>query len=160
MGNKLLIQYFCLAVILQLIFSELLTINGFQPNIMLLFVILSQMSQSNTSKAVMIGFLVGLVCDLVLFTGIYLGLSSLVFSICAFIASRIRFNFVFQTFDLYWIATLLVGIVVYCLFRYDFLLFSNFFLFLKSVISISLYSVFVSFILVKLFSIKRVILSA
>ncbi len=157
---RLFIQYFCLAVILQLIFSELLTINGFQPNIMLLFVILSQMSQSNTSKAVMIGFLVGLVCDLVLFTGIYLGLSSLVFSICAFIASRIRFNFVFQTFDLYWIATLLVGIVIYCLFRYDFLLFSNFFLFLKSVISISLYSVFVSFILVKLFSLKRVILSA
>ena len=157
---RLFIKYFCLAVILQLIFSELLTINGFQPNIMLLFIILSQMSQSNTSKAVIIGFLVGLVCDLVLFTGTYLGLSSLVFSICAFIASRIRFNFVFQTFDLYWITTLLVGIVIYCLFRYDFLFFSNFFLFLKSVISISLYSVFVSFILVKLFSIKRVILSA
>lgn len=157
---RLFIKYFCLAVILQLIFSELLTINGFQPNIMLLFVILSQMSQSNTSKAVIIGFLVGLVCDLVLFTGTYLGLSSLVFSICAFIASRIRFNFVFQTFDLYWITTLLVGIVIYCLFRYDFLFFSNFFLFLKSVISISLYSVFVSFILVKLFSLKRVILSA
>ena len=157
---RLFIQYFCLSVVFQLIFSELLTINGFQPNIMLLFVILSQMSQSNTSKAVIIGFLVGLVCDLVLFTGTYLGLSSLVFSICAFIASRIRFNFVFQTFDLYWIATLLVGIVIYCLFRYDFLFFSNFFLFLKSVISISLYSVFVSFILVKLFSLKRVILSA
>ncbi|GIT65917.1 MAG: hypothetical protein Ct9H300mP24_2950 [Candidatus Neomarinimicrobiota bacterium] len=157
---RLFIQYFCLAVVFQLIFSELLTINGFQPNIMLLFVILSQMSQSNTSKAVIIGFLVGLVCDLVLFTGTYLGLSSLVFSICAFIASRIRFNFVFQTFDLYWITTLLVGIVIYCLFRYDFLFFSNFFLFLKSVISISLYSVFVSFILVKLFSLKRVILSA
>jgi len=157
---RLFIQYFCLAVVFQLIFSELLTINGFQPNIMLLFVILSQMSQSNTSKAIIIGFLVGLVCDLVLFTGTYLGLSSLVFSSCAFIASRIRFNFVFQTFDLYWITTLLVGIVIYCLFRYDFLFFSNFFLFLKSVISISLYSVFVSFILVKLFSIKRVILSA
>ena len=157
---RLFIKYFCLAVILQLIFSELLTINGFQPNIMLLFIILSQMSQSNTSKAVIIGFLVGLVCDLALFAGTYLGLSSLVFSICAFIASRIRFNFVFQTFDLYWIATLLVGIVIYCLFRYDFLFFSNFFLFLKSVISISLYSVFVSFILVKLFSLKRVILSA
>ena len=157
---RLFIQYFCLAVVFQLIFSELLTINGFQPNIMLLFVILSQMSQSNTSKAIIIGFLVGLVCDLVLFTGTYIGLSSLVFSICAFIASRIRFNFVFQTFDLYWITTLLVGIVIYCLFRYDFLFFSNFFLFLKSVISISLYSVFVSFILVKLFSIKRVILSA
>ena len=157
---RLFIQYFCLAVILQLIFSELLTINGFQPNIMLLFVILSQMSQPNTSKAVIIGFLVGLVCDLVLFTGTSLGLSSLIFSICSFIASRIRFNFVFQTFDLYWIATLLVGIMIYCLFRYDFLFFSNFFLFLKSVISISLYSVFVSFILVKLFSLKRIILSA
>ena len=157
---RLFIQYFCLAIILQLVFSELLTINGFQPNIMLLFVILSQMSQPNTSKAVIIGFVVGLVCDLVLFSGTYLGLSSLVFSICAFIASRIRFNFVFQTFDLYWITTLLVGIVIYCLFRYDFLFFSNFFLFLKSVISISLYSVFVSFILVKLFSIKRVILNA
>ena len=157
---RLFIQYFCLAIILQLIFSELLTINGFQPNIMLLFIILSQMSQPNTSKAVIIGFLVGLVCDLVLFSGTYLGLSSLVFSICAFIASRIRFNFVFQTFDLYWVATLLIGIVIYCLFRYDFLFFSDFFLFLKSVISISLYSVFVSFILVKVSSIKRVILSA
>jgi len=157
---RLFIQYFCLAIILQLVFSELLTINGFQPNIMLLFVILSQMSQPNTSKAVIIGFVVGLVCDLVLFSGTYLGLSSLVFSICAFIASRIRFNFVFQTFDLYWITTLLIGIVIYCLFRYDFLLFSNLFLFLKSVISISLYSVFVSFILVKLFSLKRIILSA
>ncbi len=157
---RLFIQYFCLAIILQLVFSELLTINGFQPNIILLFVILSQMSQPNTSKAVIIGFVVGLVCDLVLFSGTYLGLSSLIFSICAFIASRIRFNFVFQTFDLYWITTLLIGIVIYCLFRYDFLLFSNFFLFLKSVISISLYSVFVSFILVKLFSLKRIILSA
>ena len=157
---RLFIQYFCLAIILQLVFSELLTINGFQPNIILLFVILSQMSQPNTPKAVITGFLVGLICDLILFTGTYLGLSSLVFSICAFIASRIRFNFVFRTFDLYWITTLLIGIVVYCLFRYDFLFFSNFFLFLKSVISISLYSVFVSFILVKLFSLKRIILSA
>ena len=157
---RLFIQYLCLAIILQLVFSELLTINGFQPNIMLLFVILSQMSQPNTPKAVITGFLVGLICDLILFTGTYLGLSSLVFSICAFIASRIRFNFVFRTFDLYWITTLLIGIVVYCLFRYDFLFFSNFFLFLKSVIFISLYSVFVSFILVKLFSLKRIILSA
>jgi rod shape-determining protein MreD len=157
---RLFIQYFCLAVTLQLVFSELLTINGFQPNIILLFVILSQMSQPNTPKAVITGFLVGLICDLILFTGTYLGLSSLIFSICAFIASRIRFNFVFRTFDLYWITTLLIGIVVYCLFRYDFLFFSNFFLFLKNVISISLYSIFVSFILVKLFSLKRIILSA
>ena len=64
---RLFIQYLCLAVILQLVFSELLTINGFQPNIMLLFVILSQMSQPNTPKAVITGFLVGLICDLILF---------------------------------------------------------------------------------------------
>ena len=73
---RLFIQYLCLAIILQLVFSELLTINGFQPNIMLLFVILSQMSQPNTPKAVITGFLVGLICDLILFTGTYLGLSS------------------------------------------------------------------------------------
>ena len=156
----LFIQYFLIAVFLQLIFSELLTINGFQPNIMLLFIILSQMPETNPSKAVIRGFLIGLVCDLILFTGIYLGLSSLVFSICAFIASRIRFNFVFRTFDLYWITTLLIGVVIYCLFRYDFLFFNNFFLFLKNLISISLYSVFVSLILVRALSLKRTILSA
>ena len=156
----LFFQYFFISVLLQLLFSELLTINGFQPNIVLLFVILSQMPESNTSKAVLVGFVTGLFCDLVLFTGSYIGLSSLVFSICAFMSSRIRYNFVFRNFDSYWILTLLVGIAIYCLFRYDFLFFSNFFLFLRSFLLISLYSVLVSYILVKILSLKRVVLNA
>ena len=156
----LFFQYFFISVLLQLFFSELLTINGFQPNIMLLFVILSQMPESNTSKAVLVGFAIGLFCDLVLFSGSYIGLSSLVFSICAFMSSRIRYNFVFRNFDSYWILTLFVGIAIYCLFRYDFLFFSNFFLFLKNLLLISLYSVLVSYILVKILSLRRVVLNA
>ena len=156
----LFFQYFLISVLLQLLFSEFLTINGFQPNIVLLFVILSQMPESNTSKAVLVGFFTGLFCDLVLFTGSYIGLSSLVFSICAFMSSRIRYNFVFRNFDSYWILTLLVGIAIYCLFRYDFLFFSNFFLFLRSFLLISLYSVLVSYILVKILSLRKVVLNA
>ena len=156
----LFFQYLFISVLLQLLFSELLTINGFQPNIMLLFVILSQMPESNTSKAVLVGFAIGLFCDLVLFSGSYIGLSSLVFSICAFMSSRIRYNFVFRNFDSYWILTLIVGIAIYCLFRYDFLFFSDFFLFLKNFLLISLYSVLVSYILVKILSLKRVVLNA
>ena len=156
----LFFQYFFISVLLQLLFSELLTINGFQPNIMLLFVILSQMPESNTSKAVLVGFAIGLFCDLVLFSGSYIGLSSLVFSICAFMSSRSRYNFVFRNFDSYWILTLFVGIAIYCLFRYDFLFFSNFFLFLKNLFLISLYSVLVSYILVKILSLRRVVLNA
>ena len=156
----LFFQYFFISIVLQLLFSELLTINGFQPNIMLLFVVLSQMPESNTSKAVLVGFVTGLFCDLVLFSGSYIGLSSLIFSICAFMASRIRYNFVFRNFDSYWILTLLVGIAIYCLFRYDFLFFSDFFLFLKNFLLISLYSLFVSYILVKVLSLKKVVLNA
>ena len=156
----LFFQYFFISVLLQLLFSELLTINGFQPNIMLLFVILSQMPESNTSKAVLVGFAIGLFCDLVLFSGSYIGLSSLVFSICAFMSSRIRYNFVFRNFDSYWILTLFVGIAIYCLFRYDFLFFSNFFLFLRNFLLISLYSVLVSYILVKILSLRKVVLNA
>ena len=121
---------------------------------------LSQMPESNTSKAVLIGFTIGLFCDLVLFSGSYIGLSSLVFSICAFMSSRIRYNFVFRNFDSYWVLTLFIGIAVYCLFRYDFLFFSNFFLFLKNFLSISLYSVLVSYIFVKILSLKKVVLNA
>ena len=123
-------------------------------------IILSQMPESNTSKAVLVGFVTGLFCDLVLFTGSYIGLSSLVFSICAFMSSRIRYNFVFRNFDSYWILTLIVGIAIYCLFRYDFLFFSDFFLFLKNFLLISLYSLFVSYILVKVLSLKKVVLNA
>ena len=156
----LFFQYFFISVVLQLFFSELFTVNGFQPNIILLFIILSQMPESNTSKAVLVGFVTGLFCDLVLFTGSYIGLSSLVFSICAFMSSRIRYNFVFRNFDSYWIFTLLVGIAIYCLFRYDFLFFSNFFLFLRNFLLISLYSVLVSYILVKILSLRKVVLNA
>ena len=156
----LFFQYFFISVVLQLFFSELFTVNGFQPNIILLFIILSQMPESNTSKAVLVGFVTGLFCDLVLFTGSYIGLSSLVFSICAFMSSRIRYNLVFRNFDSYWILTLLVGIAIYCLFRYDFLFFSDFFLFLKNFLLISLYSLFVSYILVKVLSLKKVVLNA
>ena len=156
----LFFRYFLISIVFQLLFSELLTINGFQPNIMLLFVILSQMPESNTSKAVLIGFTIGLFCDLVLFSGSYIGLSSLVFSICAFMSSRIRYNFVFRNFDSYWVLTLFIGIAVYCLFRYDFLFFSNFFLFLKNFLSISLYSFLVSYIFVKILSLKNVVLNA
>ena len=156
----LFFQYFFISVVLQLFFSELFTVNGFQPNIILLFIILSQMPESNTSKAVLVGFVTGLFCDLVLFTGSYICLSSLVFSICAFMSSRIRYNFVFRNFDSYWILTLLVGIAIYCLFRYDFLFFSDFFLFLKNFLLISLYSLFVSYILVKVLSLKKVVLNA
>ena len=156
----LFFQYFFISVVLQLFFSELFTVNGFQPNIILLFIILSQMPESNTSKAVLVGFGTGLFCDLVLFTGSYIGLSSLVFSICAFMSSRIRYNFVFRNFDSYWILTLLVGIAIYCLFRYDFLFFSDFFLFLRNFLLISLYSLFVSYILVKVLSLKKVVLNA
>ena len=156
----LFFQYFFISVVLQLFFSELFTVNGFQPNIILLFIILSQMPESNTSKAVLVGFVTGLFCDLVLFTGSYIGLSSLVFSICAFMSSRIRYNFVFRNFDSYWILTLIVCIAIYCLFRYDFLFFSDFFLFLKNFLLISLYSLFVSYILVKVLSLKKVVLNA
>ena len=156
----LFFRYFLISIVFQLLFSELLTINGFQPNIMLLFVILSQMPESNTSKAVLIGFTIGLFCDLVLFSGSYIGLSSLVFSVCAFVSSRIRYNFVFRNFDSYWILTLLVGIAIYCLFRYDFLFFSNFFLLLRNFLLISLYSVLVSYILVKILSLRKVVLNA
>ena len=73
--------YLFIAIILQLMFAELLTINGFQPNIMLLFIILSSIPMESASRATIIGFLIGLFSDLVLFNGLYLGLSSLVFSI-------------------------------------------------------------------------------
>lgn len=158
----LFFKYFLISIILQLFFSQLFPINGFQPNIILLFVILSQMSESNTSKAVLIGFIIGLFYDLVLFSGSYIGLQSLMFSICAFMASRIRYNFAFRNFDLYWIITLLVGIAIYCLFEgnFPFSSFSNFFIFFKNFLSISLYSISVSYILVKVLSLKKVVLNA
>ena len=59
------IKYFPVAVILQLTFSELLTLNGYQANIMLIYVILCSMPLGNTSKSTLCGFLVGLFTDFV-----------------------------------------------------------------------------------------------
>ena len=59
------LKYFPIAVILQLIFSELLTFNGYQANIMLLYVILCSMPLGNTSQSTLFGFLVGLFTDFV-----------------------------------------------------------------------------------------------
>ncbi len=61
------LKYFPIAVLLQLIFSELLTFNGYQANIMLLYVILCSMPLGNTSQSTLYGFLVGLFTDFVLF---------------------------------------------------------------------------------------------
>ena len=113
---NLYLKYFPIAVILQLIFSELLTFNGYQANIMLLYVILSSMPLGNTSKSTFYGFIVGLFTDFILFSGIYVGASSLVFSICGFWASKISFNFAFRNFDIYWISFVHFGVLVYSLF--------------------------------------------
>ena len=75
-------KYLILSIILQLIFSELITINGYQANLMILFVILSSMPIKNTSQSTLNGFLIGIFTDFVLFSGVYAGTSSLVFSVC------------------------------------------------------------------------------
>ena len=113
---SLYIKYFPVAVNLQLIFSELLTFNGYQANIMLLYVILSSMPLGNTAQSTLYGFLVGLFTDFVLFSGIYVGASSLVFSICGFWASKISFNFAFRNFDIYWISFIHLGVLIYAFF--------------------------------------------
>jgi len=155
------LKTFPLAVILQLIFSELLTFNGYQANIMLLFVILSSMPlENNTSQSTINGFLVGLFSDFVLFSGVYLGVSSLVFSICGFWASKVSHNFAFRNFDLYWIAFVHLGIAVYSLFRYDYFFFNDFLLFLSNYFFVTYFTCFVGFVLIRIFSLKEVILNA
>jgi len=155
------LKTFPLAVILQLIFSELLAFNGYQANIMLLYVILSSMPlENNTSQSTINGFLVGLFSDFVLFSGVYLGVSSLVFSICGFWASKVRHNFAFRNFDLYWIAFVHLGIAVYSLFRYDYFFFNDFLLFLSNYFFVTYFTCFVGFLLIRIFSLKEVILNA
>ena len=158
---SLYIKLFPFAVILQLIFSELLTFNGYQPNIMLLFVILSSMPLSNNNSLSTInGFIVGLFTDFVLFSGIYLGASSLVFSICGFWSSKISHNFAFRNFDLYWIAFVHLGVAIYSLFRYDFFFFNDFLLFLSNWFFVTYFTCIVGFILIRIFSLKEVVLNA
>ncbi|SRR5210317_1227229 len=155
------LKTFPLAVILQLIFSELLTFNGYQANIMLLYVILSSMPlENNTSQSTINGFLVGLFSDFVLFSGVYLGVSSLVFSICGFWASKVSHNFAFRNFDLYWIAFVHLGIAVYSLFRYDYFFFNDFLLFLSNYFFVTYFTCFVGFLLIRIFSLKEVVLNA
>tara|TARA_B100001996_G_scaffold246007_1_gene190554 strand:- start:775 stop:1257 length:483 start_codon:yes stop_codon:yes gene_type:complete len=151
-------RFFLLAVILQLVFSELLTINGFQPNIMLLFVILSSISMENISRATLIGFSIGLLSDLILFNGSYIGLSSLIFSICAYLSARVSFNFVYRNFDLYWLVLVSLGTGLYAFFRYDFFFFNDILLFLKNWIFLSIYTSFVGFIITRLFKVKEGVL--
>ena len=154
------IKYFPIAVVLQLIFSELLTFNGYQANIMLLYVILFSMPLGNTSQSTFYGFLVGLFTDFVLFSGIYVGASCLVFSICGFWASKISFNFAFRNFDIYWISFVHLGVFIYSLFRYDFFFFNDFFLFLSNWFFVTYFTCFVGFIIITLFSLKDKILNA
>ena len=115
-------RYLFIAIVLQLIFAELLTVNGF----MLLFVILSSIPMESTSRATIIGFFIGFFSDLVLFNGFYLGLSSLIFSVCAYFASQVSFNFAYRNFDLYWFILVLLGTALYSFFRYDFLIYFYF----------------------------------
>jgi len=151
-------RFFLFAVVLQLVFSELLTVNGFQPNIMLLFVILSSISMENISRATLIGFSIGLLSDLILFNGSYIGLSSLIFSICAYLSARVSFNFVYRNFDLYWLVLVALGTGLYAFFRYDFFFFNDIMLFLKNWILLSIYTSFVGFIITRLFKVKEGVL--
>ena len=150
--------YFLLAVVLQLVFSELLTINGFQPNIMLLFVILSSISMENIPRATLIGFFIGLLSDLILFNGSYIGLSSLIFSICAYLSARVSSNFIYRNFDLYWLVLVVLGTGLYALFRYDTFFFDSILLFLKNWILIATYTSFVGFIVTRFFKVKERVL--
>jgi|TARA_B100000902_G_scaffold14040_1_gene17023 rod shape-determining protein MreD len=151
-------RFFLFAVVLQLVFSELLTVNGFQPNIMLLFVILSSISMENISRATLIGFSIGLLSDLILFNGSYIGLSSLIFSICAYLSARVSFNFVYRNFDLYWLVLVALGTGLYAFFRYDFFFFNDIMLFLKNWILLAIYTSFVGFIITRLFKVKEGVL--
>ena len=154
------VKYFPVAVILQLIFSELLTFNGYQANIMLLYVILSSMPLGNTAQSTLYGFLVGLFTDFVLFSGIYVGASSLVFSMCGFWASKISFNFAFRNLDIYWISFVHLGVMIYALFRYDFFFFNDLLLFLSNWFFVTYFTCFVGFIIIRVFNLKEKILNA
>ena len=151
-------RYLFIAIILQLVFAELLTFNGFQPNIMLLFVILSSIPMESTSRATIIGFFIGFFSDLVLFNGFYLGLSSLIFSVCAYFASQVSFNFAYRNFDLYWLSLVLLGTALYSFFRYDFFFFNDMIFFLKNWFSVSLYTAFVGFVITRIFKVKQLVL--
>ena len=151
-------RYFFMAVFLQLVFAELLTVNGFQPNIMLLFIIISSIPMESTARATFIGFTIGLFADLILFNGSYLGLSSLIFSICAFFASQVSFNFAYRNFDLYWLILVFLGTGLYSFFRYDFFFFNDIIFFIKNWFYVSIYTFFIGFIITRIFRVKQTVL--
>ena len=153
-------KFFPLAVIIQLIFSELLTFNGYQANIMLLFVILSSMTLGNATQSTFLGFFVGIFTDFILFSGTYVGVSSLVFSICGFWASKVSYNFAFRNFDFYWISLVHLGIAIYSLFRYDYFFFNNFGLFIANWFFVTYFTCFIGLVIVKVFSLKEVLIDA
>jgi|TARA_B100001093_G_scaffold520329_1_gene614757 hypothetical protein len=157
---SLYLKIFPFAVIIQLLFSELLTFNGYQANIMLLFVILSSMPLKNTSWSTINGFLIGLFSDFVLFSGVYIGVSSLVFSLCGFWSSKVSHNFAFRNFDLYWVAFVHLGVFIYSLFRYDYFFFNDFLLFLSNYFFVTYFTCAVGFILIRILSLKEEILNA
>lgn len=157
---SLYLKIFPFAVIIQLLFSELLTFNGYQANIMLLFVILSSMPLKNTSRSTINGFLVGLFSDFVLFSGVYIGVSSLVFSLCGFWSSKVSHNFAFRNFDLYWVTFVHLGVFIYSLFRYDYFFFNDFLLFLSNYFFVTYFTCAVGFILIRILSLKEEILNA
>ena len=155
------LKLFPFAVILQLIFSELLTFNGYQANIMLLFIIICSMPlENNTSQSTINGFLIGIFSDFVLFSGVYVGVSSLVFSVCGFWASKVSHNFAFRNFDLYWVAFVHLGVAIYSLFRYDYFFFNDFLLFLTNWFFVTYLTCFFGFLLIRIFSLKEAILNA
>ena len=153
-------KFFPLAIIIQLIFSELLTFNGYQANIILLFVILSSMPLGNATQSTLLGFFVGLFTDLILFSGTYVGVSSLVFSIFGFWASKVSYNFAFRNFDFYWISFVHLGVAIYSLFRYDYFFFNDLGLFISNWFFVTYYTCFVGLVIVKLFSLKEILLDA
>jgi hypothetical protein len=157
---SLYLKIFPFAVIIQLLFSELLTFNGYQANIMLLFVILFSMPLKNTSRSTINGFLIGLFSDFVLFSGVYIGVSSLVFSLCGFWSSKVSHNFAFRNFDLYWVAFVHLGVFIYSLFRYDYFFFNDFLLFLSNYFFVTYFTCAVGFILIRILSLKEEILNA
>jgi rod shape-determining protein MreD len=153
-------SYLPFAIILQLIFSELLTINGYQANIILIFIILFSMPFTDPIKSTWLGFFTGLFCDFVFFTGTYIGVSSFVFSLVGYWSSKVSNNFAFRNFDIYWIAFVNIAVLIYSLFRYDYLFFNDFFIFFKNWFFITLYTCFVGLLLIKIFSLKDKILNA
>jgi hypothetical protein len=156
---KIYLKYLILSIFLQLIFSELISINGVQPNILLLFVIFSSLTISNASLSTILGFLLGFVGELIFYSGTILGISSFTFSLVGFFASKVSNNFVYRNFDFYWIVFTVLGIFIFSIFKYEFYFLSNL-KFILSPIYICIYTIFVGLILDRLLSLKNEILNA